>query len=93
MLDELKRHDETAEFYWELNAAYKDVFVEFYIDEYEDVLYQVGFTGDCYKFEKAVLRWEGSPEGISVKALRLTRRQLERIEDSWVDGDFAGTLS
>lgn len=91
VLDEMQRHEATAEFYWELNAGYKDLFVEFFIDEYENVLYQVDFTGDCYKFEKAELKWEGSPEGVSDKALRLTRKQLERIEDSWVDWAFGRT--
>ena len=88
VLDELQNHEETAEFYWELNAAYKDLFVDFFIDEYEDVLYQVNFTGDCYKFKKAELKWEGAPEGVSEKALRLTRKQAERIEDNWVDWAF-----
>lgn len=80
---DMQKYMETAEVYWEMVGLYKDLFVEFYIDENTDTIYQNCADGTCYALERATCEWHLAklPEGLPVAE----RHLAERIEDNWRD--------
>ena len=80
---EMQNYLETAEIYWEMVGLYKDLFVNFYIDERTDRIYQNCADGTCYVLAKNDLLWKPAelPDGLPM----VDRKLAERIEDNWRD--------
>lgn len=80
-LFEMQNYMETSEIYWEMVGLYKDLFVEYYLDETEDRIFQNCADGTCYVLKKGDSEWKLAelPEGLN----RIRRLIAERLEDSW----------
>lgn len=80
---DMQKYIETAEVYWEVVGLYKDLFVDFYIDEKTDTIYQNCADGTCFALERTTCEWHPAelPEGLLV----VERHLAERIEDNWKD--------
>jgi (p)ppGpp synthase/HD superfamily hydrolase len=81
-LSELQSLPETSEIYWEMVARFKDLFVEFYIDEEGETLYQVCADSSIWMLKKEVCEWipvKDAVEGLTP----LPRYRAEFIEDVW----------
>ena len=80
---DMQNYLETAEVYWEMVGLYKDLFVNFHIDEKTDRIYQNCADGTCFVLAKHDLLWKPAemPEGLPV----IDRKLAERIEDNWRD--------
>ena len=85
VFSELQDFPEAAELYWEMAAKYKDVFVDFYIDESKEMLYQIGADGESYALKKGKPQWNPYEGKLSKKAKLLSRKDAERIEDNWAE--------
>lgn len=81
-LGELQSVPEASEIYWEMVRRYKDLFVEFYIDEENGILYQSCADSTMWMLKKEICEWipvKDSIEGLKV----LPRYRAEFIEDVW----------
>lgn len=67
--------------YWELNALYKEVFVEFFIDEQRIMLIQKACHGEIHYFPKNNDSWYEFPGQFTLTPI--TRKEAEFIEDVW----------
>ena len=67
--------------YWELNALYKEVFVDFYIDEQRVMLIQKCCHGETYYFPKCDDAWYELPGQFTLTPI--SRKEAEFIEDVW----------
>lgn len=80
---DMQNYLETAEIYWEMVGLFKDLFVEFHIDEKTDTIYQSCADGTCHMLQRDICAWEPAklPEGLPA----VPRHLAERIEDNWRD--------
>jgi hypothetical protein len=81
-LSELQSLPETSEIYWEMVARFKDLFVEFYIDEEGETLYQVCADSSIWMLKKEVCEWIPVKDVVDGLTL-LPRYRAEFIEDVW----------
>ncbi|MDO4531729.1 MAG: HD domain-containing protein [Bacillota bacterium] len=82
-LDMMQNYMETSEIYWEMVGLYKDLFVEYYLDEERDIIYQCCADGTCFALQRKDPVWQ---EAAHPKHLPLiVRRDAERLEDNWRD--------
>lgn len=82
-LAELQEYTETADVYWEMNALYKDLLVDFLLDSENEMLYQISANGEGYVFRKGTPGWEPLAGAIPETAQLIGRREAERIADNW----------
>ncbi len=85
VLWDMQLYPETADVYWEMVGLYKDLFVSYYLDEAKSVLYQLDTSGDCYWLKKGLPQWKPLEGAIPKKAVQLSRKDAERIEDNWAE--------
>ena len=80
---EMQNYLETAEIYWEMVGLYKDLFVDFHVDDKADRIYQNCADGTCFVLAKNDLLWKSAemPDELPV----VSRHLAERIEDNWRD--------
>ena len=77
------REDEAVRIvYWELVALFKDLFVDYYLDEENHILYQICGT-DSWKMIWGDSPWEPLDEPLPAGAVKLSRLKAERLEDIW----------
>lgn len=78
---EMQTYMETAEIYWEMVGLYKDLFVEYYLDEDNTMIYQSCADGTCYALTKGNPEWKIAelPAGLG----KVNRVDAERMEDNW----------
>ena len=88
-LYELQDYPETADVYWEMTALYKDLFVNFYVDDNKGVLYQIGADGESHVLKKGKPQWNELEGNVSKKARSVNRKEAERIEDNWAEPFWA----
>ena len=88
-LYELQDYPETADVYWEMTALYKDLFVNFYVDDNKGVLYQIGADGESHVLKKGKPQWNELEGSVPKKARSVTRKEAERIEDNWAEPFWA----
>lgn len=68
--------------YYEMNSLFKDVFVNYFADIDNHILYQV--QGDnCSKFEKTKKKWEKCKKPILSNLLTVDHDHAEYIDDYW----------
>ena len=82
-LAELQNIPQTADAYWELSGIYKDLFVKYYIDEQNGVLYQISASGEGYYLEKGIPQWKPLKQPMPDNITEIDRRTAERTEDNW----------
>lgn len=78
-------YEDTREFYWEFVDRFKDVFVSFYIDDEEPVLYQQSADGEAYELNCTECVWKPASGKIPESAIQINRREAEFAEDRWKD--------
>ena len=88
-LCELQNYPETEDTYWEMTRLYKELFVEYYIDESKGFLYQCGADGSQYALRKGRPQWNVFDGKISEKAEQVTRKTAERVEENWAEPFWA----
>lgn len=84
-LSDLAGYVDTREFYWEFVDRFKDVFVSFYIDDEEPVLYQQSADGEAYELNCTECVWKPASGKIPESAIQINRREAEFAEDRWKD--------
>lgn len=88
-LYEMQNYPETADVYWEMTALYKDLFVEYFVDDNKGVLYQISADGESVVLKKGRPQWFPLESSVSKKARAITRKEAERIEDNWAEPFWA----
>lgn len=88
-LYEMQNYPETADVYWEMTALYKDLFVEYFVDENKGVLYQISADGESVVLKKGKPQWNPLESSVPKKARSITRKEAERIEDNWAEPFWA----
>lgn len=58
--------------YWEFTELYKDVFVKYYIDRENEVVYQASANGDVYCLKKGNPQWKNTLDEISKQIAEVT---------------------
>ena len=75
--------DECAEnFYWEAQALYKDIYVAFYMDTEDGMLYQESAHGEKYCLPFNTVQWQEYDGEIPKSCVRIVRTLAERLEDN-----------
>lgn len=85
----MQYEEDCADVYWEMVALFKELFVEFYHDAKNDVLYQVCKDGAVYSLKKGEPCWKPFSGAVSHTATKLTRASAEFLEDDW---EFNSTI-
>lgn len=88
-LYEMQNYPETADVYWEMTALYKDLFVEYFVDENKGVLYQISADDESVVLKKGKPQWNPLEGNVPKKARSITRKEAERIEDNWAEPFWA----
>lgn len=83
VLSDLQVYRETKAAYWEMVGVYKDIFVNFSIDKENGFIYQESISGEAYLLEKDKFIWRPFDGMKSEKAVSISRKDAERIEDEW----------
>lgn len=79
----LQKSMDTAPFYWELVAIFKDLFVTYWFNG-KDTIYQKCDNGQCYVLTKDTLVWKSFENGTINDNLDLIPRfQAEIMENQW----------
>lgn len=86
-LYDLQDYPETEAVYWEMVGLYKDIFVTQFLDEENQVLYQVAASGEAYCLASNNPQWLPVIGELPNTLIRLPRRESEYLEDRWTD-DF-----
>lgn len=82
---ELQNYPETADVYWEMTGLYKDLFVDFYVDDDKGILWQISADGETHVLKKGKPQWNVVNTKVSGKARPCARKEAERIEDNWAE--------
>lgn len=82
-LNELREFNETSDVFWEINGLYKELFVEYAIDDVNERIYQISAHGQAFVYERVDPRWRPADE-ISPHIRTVERAEAERIEENWV---------
>lgn len=85
-LYDMQFNPECEKAYWEFVRLFKDVFVKYYLDRENEIIYQVSVTGTIYFLRKGNPAWNSAVEEISEIAediVKLTRKDAELTEDIW----------
>lgn len=83
VLADLQDYSETEQYYWEFIGLYKDVFVVYFYDEKNTILYQCNAMGEAYRLIKGSLEWIIMADVIPEDILVVDRKFAENIEDIW----------
>lgn len=81
--------EKTAPLYWELSGIFKDLFVTFFYEEQERLLYQKCISGENYCLSSNIPEWRLYTDDFHVDAVKIERKLAERIEDEWADEFYA----
>ena len=68
-----------------MTALYKDLFVEYFVDDNKGILYQISADGESVVLKKGKPQWNPLENGVSKKARPINRKEAERIEDNWAE--------
>lgn len=88
-LSELQNYPETADVYWEMTNLYKDLFVEYYVDDTKGILYQFCEDGESFVLKKGKPQWNALEGKVSKNVRLVSRKEAERIEDNWAEPFWA----
>lgn len=82
-LEELQNYTETRDIYWEMVDLFKDVFVDFFLDEDNGRIYQVCADGQQRMYVREDAKYVAYQGEIPETAELVHRKFAERIEDNW----------
>ena len=82
-LYDLQFDDNARLVYWELVALYKDLFVEYYADTDNRMLYQAACGMQTFIFYHEDGMWEPFEGDLPDNVVRIPRLKAERLEDLW----------
>lgn len=88
-LFEMQFEEDCADVYWEMVALFKDVFVGFYHDAKNNMLYQVCKDGTAFSLKKGQPSWNPFGGELPHTAERISRAAAEFLEDEW---EFNSTI-
>lgn len=74
---------EAETFYWELVGLYKDVFVKYYLDEENEVIFQENILGEAYWLKKGTPQWRPVEKEKPLEVRTISRKVAEGLEDDW----------
>ena len=81
--------EKTAPLYWELNSIFKDLFVTFFYEDQERILYQNCINGENSCLSSNIPEWRMYTDDLPADAIKIERKLAERIEDEWEDEFYA----
>ncbi len=79
----MQGYQETEAVYWEMVALYKELFVEFYLDQSEGWLYQIDAGGENYAWKRGRTQWDRVDFWPMKHCVRVSRKYAERMEENW----------
>ena len=82
-LADLQNIPAAADAYNELNRLYKELFVDYFLDEAAGTLYQISAHGEGYFLSKGNPQWQNPDSPISDAAISVSREVAERTEENW----------
>ena len=82
---EMQYYENTRATYWEMVDLYKDLFVEYFLDETQSRIYQFSLSGERHVLKKESGIWEEYHGELPETALGVFRKYAERVEDNWRD--------
>lgn len=80
--DDLMDDECAAKFYWEAQALYKDIYVDFYMDSENSMLYQKSAHGEGYCLMFNTVQWQRYDGEIPKSCVRIVRALAERLEEN-----------
>lgn len=83
-IEELQNDNYASRVYWEATDLYKDIFVKYYINQEETMLFQITEHGENAYLQKDTLQWESFEDKAPGNLVSLSRERAEEIEDSWI---------
>jgi len=83
LMFELQHDSEAKLIYWEFVDLYKDLFVDFLVDEQQGEIYQKACGTATHVFRKKEGDWERFRGEVPETAVRYPRVKAERLEDLW----------
>ncbi len=81
-LYELQNHENTRKIYWEMVGLHKDLFVKFYLDMEQGMMWQLSVRGEAYRLERDNMQWIPT-EPSDVRGERLERLEAEALLNLW----------
>ncbi len=82
-LYEMQLFPTTKDVYREMVGLYKELFVSYYLDVTQRVLYQSCVDGSTYFLEKGKPQWNTTDNIIPFSANQISRKDAETLEDLW----------
>ena len=79
----MQNYTETRDVYWEMVDLFKDVFVDFFLDEENGRIYQVCADGQQRMYVREDAKYVDYQGEIPESAEPVHRKFAERIEDNW----------
>lgn len=80
-VDELQMVEQAEKVYWEAIRMYKDLFVQYYVDETDRKLYQISEHGENAVLTLGSPNWDKFTENLPKAARLITRDAAEQLED------------
>ncbi len=80
--DDLMKDENAADFYWEAQSLYKDIYVKFYMSTEDGALYQDGAHGERYYLPFNTVQWQAYEGEIPSSCVQIVRALAERLEDN-----------
>lgn len=84
-LYDMQNYLDTAPVYWEMVGLYKDIFVQYYLNDTATAIYQVNAEGDCYVLHKGDPQWHLYENTVPAHMAQVTRYYAEHLEDNWAE--------
>lgn len=80
---DMQNDSNTAPVYWEMVGLYKDIFVQYYLNDTATAIYQVSADGESYLLQKGDTNWYPYEGAVPDHATQIARYAAERLEDTW----------
>lgn len=81
-LEDMQNYEATYDAYWEATELFKDIFVSYYVDDWNGIIWQ-GYEGNMSKFTRVNPSWEQTNEYPPGNAREVHRLEAEMLEDQW----------
>ncbi|MBO5666807.1 MAG: HD domain-containing protein, partial [Firmicutes bacterium] len=82
-LCDLQDDEEARDVYWEFVDLYKDLFVTYYLNDEEGILYQIAHGLYGYAMSREELMWTSIEDQIPENAEVIPREEAEGLEELW----------
>jgi len=82
-LCDMQDDESASEIYWEFVNLYKDLFVTYYLDDEEGILYQIAHGLYGYAMTREELMWNQIEDQVPEGAEVISRSEAESLEELW----------